>query len=270
MPTLDDALGIHPQAMKLRAYRAQVLASNLANADTPRYQARDVDFERILSGATSAPALSATHGTHFADHTSDGVPVELQYRQPTQPSLDQNTVDVAAERARFLDNALRYQAERAFPGRQVFRPEGRAPRRISMSLFSVFDIAGSALGAQSLRLNVTASNMANANSVSSSIGSTYRARLPVFSALVDEFAFEPSAGARVRVEGVVEDQSPLRREFRPGHPLANDDGYVYLPNVDVVEEMANMISASRTYQTNVEVIDASKQMLQRTLTLGQR
>jgi len=141
-----------------------------------------------------------------------------------------------------------------------------------MSLFSVFDIAGSALGAQAVRMNVTASNMANANSASSSTGETYRARQPVFSAVMDDagFGFEPGAGARVRVDGIVESQLPLRKEFRPGHPLADDAGYIFLPNVNPVEEMANMIAASRSYQTNVEVMDSSKQMLQRTLTLGQR
>lgn len=139
-----------------------------------------------------------------------------------------------------------------------------------MSLFSVFDIAGSALGAQSVRLNVTASNMANANSASSSTGQTYRARHPVFSAVLEDFEFEPGPGSRVQVDGIVESQAPLRKEFRPGHPLADDDGYIFLPNVNAVEEMANMIAASRSYQTNVEVMDASKQMLQRTLTLGQR
>lgn len=141
-----------------------------------------------------------------------------------------------------------------------------------MSLFNVFDIAGSALGAESLRMNVTASNMANANSASSSINETYRARLPVFSAVLDDFdrAFDDTAGSAVRVDGVIESKAPLRTEFKPGHPLANEDGIIYLPNVNVIEEMANMISASRSYQTNVEVMDASKQMLQRTLTLGQR
>lgn len=139
-----------------------------------------------------------------------------------------------------------------------------------MSLFAVFDIAGSALGAQSVRMNATASNMANANSASSSIDQTYRARHPLFSAVMEDFEFEPGPGSRVQVDGIVESQAPLRKEFRPGHPLAGDDGYIYLPNVNAVEEMANMIAASRSYQTNVEVMDASKQMLQRTLTLGQR
>jgi flagellar basal-body rod protein FlgC len=137
-----------------------------------------------------------------------------------------------------------------------------------MSLFKVFDIAGSAMSAQSLRLNTTASNLANAESVSSSEDKTYRARHPVFSAVLD--ALKPGGeSVGVKVLGVVESQSPLRREYRPDHPMADKDGYIHLPNVNAIEEMANMISASRSYQTNAEVINASKQMLLRTLTLGQ-
>ncbi len=139
-----------------------------------------------------------------------------------------------------------------------------------MSLFQVFDIAGSALSAQMLRMNVTSSNMANADSTSSSIDSTYRARHPVFSAVVDELAFTDSERlGGVRIDGIVESQAPLRREYQPDNPHADDDGYVFLPNVNAIEEMANMISASRSYQTNIEVINTSKQMLLRTLTLGQ-
>lgn len=141
-----------------------------------------------------------------------------------------------------------------------------------MSLFNVMNVAGSALAAQSIRLNTTASNMANANSASSSIESTYRARHPVFMPAVDEtldFDLDPDAGVGVDVAGVIESQAPLRREYQPGHPLADESGYVFMPNVNVVEEMANMISASRSYQTNIEIMEASKQMLTRTLALGQ-
>jgi flagellar basal-body rod protein FlgC len=139
-----------------------------------------------------------------------------------------------------------------------------------MSLFNVFDTAGSALSANSLRLNVTASNMANADAVSSSIGTTYRARQPVFQAYLDELAFdgEPQQGG-VRVLGIVESAAPLRQEYRPDHPMADAQGYIYMPNVSMVEEMANMIAASRSYQSNIEVINASKQMLIRTLSMGQ-
>ena len=139
-----------------------------------------------------------------------------------------------------------------------------------MPLFDVFDIAGSGMSAQSMRLNVTASNMANADSASSSIDQTYRARHPVFATTMNEAQFgDSSASAGVRVLGVIESDAPLRREYHPGHPLADDKGYVHLPNVNIVEEMANIISASRSYQSNVEVVNASKQMLLRTLSLGQ-
>ena len=135
-----------------------------------------------------------------------------------------------------------------------------------MSLFKVFDISGSALRAQTVRLNTTASNMANIDSISSSTATTYRSRQPVFAAQLDA-AEDDVAG--VDVLGIVESQAPLRREYRPDHPLADQQGYVNLPNVNPVEEMANMISASRSYQTNVEVLNTSKQMLMRTLSLGE-
>lgn len=138
-----------------------------------------------------------------------------------------------------------------------------------MSMFKVFDVAGSALSAQSLRLNVTASNMANANSVSSSEGDTYRARQPVFSAMLEQASGGRQANVGVQVQGVVESQAPLQQQYNPSHPMANKDGYIFLPNVNVVEEMANMISASRSYQSNVEVINTAKQLMMRTLTMGQ-
>jgi flagellar basal-body rod protein FlgC len=144
-----------------------------------------------------------------------------------------------------------------------------------MSLFNVMNVAGSALAAQSIRLNTTASNMANANSAASSLEETYRARHPVFETALEasldgEFDLEEPAGVGVEVSGIVESEAPLRREYQPGHPLADESGYVFLPNVNVVEEMANMIAASRSYQTNVEIMEASKQMLTRTLALGQQ
>jgi len=137
-----------------------------------------------------------------------------------------------------------------------------------MSLFNIFDVAGSALNAQSIRLNTTSSNMANANSASSSTGETYRARQPVFSAVMMN-EFDDEQGVGVQVMGVVEKQDPLRMEYNPGHPMANEEGYIFLPNVNVIEEMANMISASRSYQTNIEVMNTAKQMMMRTLSLGQ-
>lgn len=138
-----------------------------------------------------------------------------------------------------------------------------------MSMFKVFDVAGSAMSAQSLRLNVTASNMANANSVSSSEGDTYRARQPVFAAMLDQASGQQQVNVGVQVKGIVESQAPLQRQYNPNHPMANEEGYVFLPNVNMVEEMANMISASRSYQSNVEVINTAKQLMMKTLTMGQ-
>lgn len=137
-----------------------------------------------------------------------------------------------------------------------------------MSLFNIFNIAGSGMSAQSVRLNTTASNIANAESVSSSTGKTYRAKQPMFSAVYDQFG-DHTESTGVKIDGIVESQAPLRTQYWPEHPLANKDGIVYLPNVNPVEEMANMISASRSFQSNVEVMNASKQMLLQTLRLGQ-
>lgn len=137
-----------------------------------------------------------------------------------------------------------------------------------MSLFKVFDIAGSAMTAQSVRMNVTASNMANADSVSSSNGETYRARLPIFESVFND-VMDNNISSGVRVTGIVESQAQLRKEFQPAHPQADAEGYIFYPNVNPIEEMANMISASRSYQNSVEVINASKQMLLQTLRMGQ-
>jgi flagellar basal-body rod protein FlgC len=144
-----------------------------------------------------------------------------------------------------------------------------------MSLGNVFDIAGSAMSAQSVRLNTTASNMANAESVSSSEGETYRARKPVFELKRMEnlqpgsMPLGVQAGQGVNVAGIVESDAPLRQEYNPDHPMADEKGYVYYPNVNVVEEMADMISASRSFQINAEIMNTAKQMMQRALTLGQ-
>lgn len=139
-----------------------------------------------------------------------------------------------------------------------------------MSLFKVFNIAGSAMSAQSVRLNVISSNLANAESASSSINQTYRARQPIFAAVMDSIENDmEQASVGVRVLGIVESDAPLRTEFQPNHPLADDEGYIHFPNVNAIEEMANMISASRSYQTSVEVVNTTKHMLLRTLSLGQ-
>lgn len=138
-----------------------------------------------------------------------------------------------------------------------------------MSLFNVFNVTGSAMSAESVRLNTTSSNMANADSVSSSAAETYKARQAVFGAELSKARYKQDHTVPVKVLGIVESQKPLRAEYNPDHPMANDDGYIFKPNVNVMEEMANMISASRSYQTNVQVADASKQMLQSTLRMGQ-
>ncbi|ENO85993.1 flagellar basal body rod protein FlgC [Thauera aminoaromatica] len=134
-----------------------------------------------------------------------------------------------------------------------------------MSMLNVFQIAGSALNAQSLRLNATASNLANADSVTSADGQPYRAKQVVFAA-------RPVAGPAavgVQVTQVVESAAPLRLVYEPNNPAANPDGYVEMPNVNVVEEMVNMISASRSYQNNAEVMSTARTLLQRTLQIGQ-
>ena len=133
---------------------------------------------------------------------------------------------------------------------------------------NIFAIAGSGLTAQSVRMNATASNIANAETISSNRDETYRAKIPIFSAMVNN-ARDGMNGAMVRVDGVVESQAPLRAQFRPDHPMADENGNIFLPNVNMVEEMANMISASRSYQTNIEVLNTSKQMMMRTLSLGE-
>ncbi len=139
-----------------------------------------------------------------------------------------------------------------------------------MSLFNIFEIAGSAMSAQSVRLNTTASNLANADTVGSSEETTYRARSPVFAAMLKATqAGSESSSAGVRVLGITENQEPLQQHYAPDNPLANAEGYVYQPNVNSVDEMVNMISASRSYQNNVEVMNTSKEMLLATLRLGQ-
>lgn len=138
-----------------------------------------------------------------------------------------------------------------------------------MSSFRIFDIAASAMSAQALRLNLVASNLSNAESVSSSINQTYRSRQPVFATQLQDAMNRQSAVTGVNVLGVVESQAPPRMEYAPDHPLANADGYIFRPNVNTIEEMTNMLSASRSYQDNVEVANTAKQLLQQTLRLGQ-
>jgi flagellar basal-body rod protein FlgC len=134
-----------------------------------------------------------------------------------------------------------------------------------VSLFSVFDIAGSAMTAQSQRLNVVASNLANADSATSSTGQPYRGRQVVFSTV----PLRSQQVAGVRVSAVIDDPSPMKRMYEPRHPLADGEGYVTMPNVSVVDEMVNMISASRSYQHGVDIMNTAKSLLLKTLAIGQ-
>ena len=149
-------------------------------------------------------------------------------------------------------------------------------------LMKIFDISGSAMSAQSIRLNTTASNMANANNAAGSPDEAYKARYPIFAAAhadamkagsfgTEGFGTEMfnSASAGVRVLGITESNRPLEPRYEPGHPLADENGNVFYPDVNIVEEMTNMISTSRSFQMNVDVMNAAKTMMQRVLSLGQ-
>lgn len=135
-----------------------------------------------------------------------------------------------------------------------------------MSLMNIFQVSGSAMTAQSMRLNAVASNLANADSIVSSDGKPYRAKQVVFEATP---MGQGEGAVGVRVKQVVEDASPMRQVYDPKNPAADEKGYVQYPNVNVVDEMTNMISASRSYQTNVEVLNTAKTMMLRTLQIGQ-
>jgi len=137
-----------------------------------------------------------------------------------------------------------------------------------MGLFKVFDIAGSAMSAQSLRLNTTASNLANANSAAGSAQDAYRSRQPIFQTMLNELSMD-GASVGVRVNGVVESTVPPVKVHQPGHPQADEDGFIWMSNVNPVDEMVNMISAQRSYQSSIEVLNTSKDLLLRTLSIGQ-
>jgi flagellar basal-body rod protein FlgC len=134
-----------------------------------------------------------------------------------------------------------------------------------MSISSLFNTAGSALTAQSQRMNVAASNLANADSVSGPNGEPYRAKQVMFE--VDAGPADDVGG--VRVSDVIESSAPFREEYNPGHALADDRGYVQMPNVNPTDEMINMISSSRSYQANIEVLNTGKELALRTLSLGE-
>ena len=144
-----------------------------------------------------------------------------------------------------------------------------------MALYNIFDIAGSSMNAQSVRLNTVASNLANEDVASGNANDVYRSRQPVFAAVMDSInsagqqnTTQAQASVGVRVAGIVESQAVAKQEYQPDHPLANDKGYIFKSNVNTIEEMANMMAASRSYQNNVEVFNTSKQLLMKTLNMG--
>lgn len=135
-----------------------------------------------------------------------------------------------------------------------------------MGLLANFNIAGSAVSAQSVRLNTIASNLANVETVASSEAEAYRSRQPIFRAMIDDQQKPAEVG--VRIDGIIESETPITRRYEPGHPMADDEGFIYASNVNPVEEMANMISASRSYQNNLEILNTSRDLLIRALSLG--
>lgn len=137
-----------------------------------------------------------------------------------------------------------------------------------MSVFKVFDVAGSGMSAQMLRLNTVASNLANAETMASNKQDVYKARHPVFESVLQDVGNMDDV-ATVKVSGMMQEDTAATAHYRPNHPLANEEGYVYSPNIDAVAEMADMISASRSYQNNVEVLSTAKELLLRTLQMGQ-
>jgi flagellar basal-body rod protein FlgC len=139
-----------------------------------------------------------------------------------------------------------------------------------MALMDIFNVSGSAMAAQSIRLNTTASNLANAQSVAEDPADTYRAKHPIFKEALESSGFAEANIARggVEVTEIVESKAPLNLRYEPDHPYANEEGYVAYPNVSVVEEMSNMISASRSFQVNVEVMNTARTLAERVLNLG--
>lgn len=136
-----------------------------------------------------------------------------------------------------------------------------------MSMFRIFDVAGSGMAAQTVRLNTTASNLANADVAAGDAESVYRSRQPVFATWLDPLNPDASV-AGVRVTEIATSRAEPHRNFEPGHPAADGEGYVYRANVDTVEEMVNMMSAARSYQNNVEILNTTKELLMRTLNIG--
>jgi len=135
-----------------------------------------------------------------------------------------------------------------------------------MGMFNVFDVAGSAMNAQTVRLNTISSNLANADSISGNPEQVYKAKNPVFETLMKQELGKNSVA--VQVKEIIESNAPALVRYEPNHPLADAQGNIYSPNINTVEEMANMMSASRSYQNNVEVFNTSKQLLMQTINMG--
>ncbi len=138
-----------------------------------------------------------------------------------------------------------------------------------MSLMRIFEVSGSAVSAQSQRLNAVSSNLANVDTVAGPDGTAYKSRQVVFETVLMGQGRQAEAAAGVRVSTVAEDNTPGRKVLNPQHPSADAEGYVTYSNVNAVEEMVNMISASRSYQNNVEVMNTARGLLLKTLQLGQ-
>jgi flagellar basal-body rod protein FlgC len=260
MPSsIDNYLGVHAAALKLRSQRTEVLAANLANADTPGYRARDIDFKGALAAASGQSGggvhLATTRAGHIGTAVPDGTPRQHR-RRPARAG------------------GLRRE-HRAIPGDSVVHQlevpgvdDGDHRAVTIMSSFKIFEIAGSGMSAQSVRLNTTASNLANADSVSGDPNQVYKAKHPLFEAIRASLGSN-AASSGVAVKGIVENQAAPTARYEPGNPLADANGYVFAPNVNTVEEMVDMISASRSYQNNVEVMNTAKEMMLATLRLGQ-
>ena len=209
---MESILGVHEAALLHRARRMEVLAANLANADTPRYQARDLTFAAVLDERMSAARQLTTTDRNHIRIDPLASRESLQYRIPHQPSLDGNTVEADLELARYAENAVSYQASLMFASGKISHAAHRAHGEPLMGTFSTFDIAGSALSAQSLRLNLTASNLANMHNVAGDPAAVYRARHAVFQAAADPFS---SVLAGVDVLGVIESTDAADRALRP-------------------------------------------------------
>jgi flagellar basal-body rod protein FlgC len=138
-----------------------------------------------------------------------------------------------------------------------------------MSLFNSFKLAGGAMQAQTTRLNTVASNIANVDTAASNPNEVYQARKAVFQAVLQKAAPGQAALAQdLKVKDIVTDKSDPKKMFDPKHPMADEDGYVYMPNVNAVEEMVDMLAASRSYQTNAEVMNTAKNLMLKTLNMG--